>query len=105
MAALGWLAFSSPVRRPAGRSQSSNGGLRRALREPLQADCAREGDLRQSVTLLACNASQKNRCCVAVRCSRNMVETPQLLRLTLLIPLLVSIRAGRTTGPKRRAVR
>jgi hypothetical protein len=80
MAALGWLAFSSPVRRPAGRSQPSNGGLRRALREPLQADCAREGDLEQSVILLACDALG-DRCCVAVRCSKNTVEILQLLRL------------------------
>lgn len=94
------------MRRPAGRSQPSyaqreaicqaglppgNGGLQRALRNPLQADCAQgpAAELRQSV-LLACSVCS-NACCVAHRGAET--EQNHNGALTLALPLLLSVLA------------
>lgn len=94
------------VRRPAGRSQPSNGGLRRALREPLQADCApgltseAEGvaDVRRLWKRVLCLVE------VQQRQQRRTVSLGPVGRPPVEAVAAVDYRAGRTTGPERSAV-
>jgi hypothetical protein len=103
------------VRRPAGRSQPSNGGLQRALRKPLQADCAQgpaaEAErvvgterIQFNVMLLTCNV-----CSSACGVAQRVAETAQNHNGALTIATNAVAVAPRgawgTTGPKRSVVK
>ncbi|KAJ4984586.1 hypothetical protein SVAN01_09908 [Stagonosporopsis vannaccii] len=91
------------VRRPAGRSQPSNGGLRRALREPLQADCV-AGLAAEAAGVAGLRRLSKRELC-RWPCRRNSAETASSRALaqsrTLLLLLLLAIIApGERQGRK-----